>query len=314
MVRNPEYKRKAPWSERAGPAQLDTVVWKFIPEAGTRVTTLESGETQGVYAVPAQALPRLEKNTALRVEKAPWPGVPRIWLLNTTKPPMDDVKVRRAINYAIDKDAFLATVYKGTGLKAISPLTAVMLDDPSLRSAYPFDAAKAKALLADAGMANGFELTAQALAGSADDAATLSTIQQMWAPLGVKLSIQQQDNATNVARYNDNDFQIQTGYWTDDIGDPSEITSYFAYFATTESQHSGYNDPTIQDLFEKSQKEADKGKRAGLYQEIQQIYVKAAPILFMYESPYPVALRKEVKGFVQIPLGNNIFLGAHIEK
>jgi len=65
--------------------------------AGTRVTTLESGETQGVYAVPAQSLPRLEKNTAVRIEKAPWPGVPRIWLLNVTKPPMDDVRVRRAI-------------------------------------------------------------------------------------------------------------------------------------------------------------------------------------------------------------------------
>jgi peptide/nickel transport system substrate-binding protein len=111
MVRTPDYKRKPPWSERSGPAQLETVVWKFIPEAGTRVTTLESGETQGVYAVPAQSLPRLEANTALRIEKAPWPGVPRIWLLNVTKAPMDDVKVRRAINYAIDKDAFLATVF-----------------------------------------------------------------------------------------------------------------------------------------------------------------------------------------------------------
>ncbi len=115
------------------------------------MTTLESGETQGVYNVPAQSLPRLEKNTAIRVEKAPWPGVPRIWLLNVTKPPMDDVKVRRAINYAIDKDAFLATVYKGTALKASSPLTAVMLDDPSLKAAYPFDLGKAKALLGEAG-------------------------------------------------------------------------------------------------------------------------------------------------------------------
>src|SRR6185436_18635419 len=152
MVRNPDYKRKAPWSERTGPAPLETVVWKFIPEAGTRVTTLESGETQGVYAVPAQSLPRLEKNTALRIEKAPWPGVPRIWLLNVTKAPMDDVKVRRAINYAIDKDAFLATVYKGTALKANAPLTAVMLDDPAVKTkAYAFDAAKAKALLSEAG-------------------------------------------------------------------------------------------------------------------------------------------------------------------
>src|SRR5262249_57206649 len=91
MVRNPAYNRKAPWSDRSGPAQLESVVWKFIPEAGTRVTTLESGETQGIYNVPAQSLPRLEGNQALRIEKSPWPGVPRIWLLHINKPPMDDL-------------------------------------------------------------------------------------------------------------------------------------------------------------------------------------------------------------------------------
>jgi peptide/nickel transport system substrate-binding protein len=155
MVRFPGYARKAPWSKRSGPALLDAVVWKFIPEAGTRVTTLESGETQGIYLVPAQSLPRLEKNAALRVEKMPWPGVPRIWLLNTTKPPFDDVRVRRAVNYAIDKEAFLATVYKGTGLKAMAPLTVVMLNDPTLRQAYPHDPAKAQALLGEAGWAPG---------------------------------------------------------------------------------------------------------------------------------------------------------------
>src|SRR5262249_44236424 len=118
-------------------------------------TTLESGETQGIYLVPAQSLPRLERNPAIRVEKMPWPGVPRIWLLNTTKPPFDDVRVRRAMNYAVDKEAFLATVYKGTGLKAVAPLTAVMLDDPSLRQMYPHDPARAQALLGEAGWTPG---------------------------------------------------------------------------------------------------------------------------------------------------------------
>ncbi len=61
-------------------------------------------------------------------------------------------------------------------------------------------------------------------------------------------------------------------------------------------------------------RKSDKAKRADQYKQIQDIYMKAAPILFLYQSPYPVALRKNVKGFVQIPLGNNIFSGAYIEK
>src|SRR5216684_6861903 len=69
IVRNPAYTRKAPWSERSGAAYLDSIVWKFVPEAGTRVTTLESGETQAIYFIPAQSLPRLEKNPGLRIEK-----------------------------------------------------------------------------------------------------------------------------------------------------------------------------------------------------------------------------------------------------
>jgi peptide/nickel transport system substrate-binding protein len=135
----------------------------------------------------------------------------------------------------------------------------------------------------------------------------------VWAALVVINTRPPPPPATMDSRYNDADFQIQTGYWTDDIIDPSEITSYFAYFPTTESQHSGYNDPTIQHLFSQSQKEADKAKRADMYKQIQETYVKAAPIVFLYESPLTVALRKPVQGFVQIPLGNNVFLRAHIE-
>src|SRR4029450_11766680 len=82
IVRNPAYARKAPWSERSGPAYLDTIVWKFVPEAGTRVTTLESGETQAIYAIPAQSLPRLERKPGRRTGKVPWPGGARIWRLH----------------------------------------------------------------------------------------------------------------------------------------------------------------------------------------------------------------------------------------
>jgi peptide/nickel transport system substrate-binding protein len=180
--------------------------------------------------------------------------------------------------------------------------------------AYPYDLAKAKALLKAAGIADGTEVGCLALAGSADDNAILSTVQQMWAQVGVKLKIEQVDNATRTARYRAGDFQMRTSLWTDDINDPSEITSYFAYYPNIQSLHGGFEDKTIDDLYTNGQKELDKAKRTEMYKQIQQRYMEAAPIFFLYQSPYPVALRKWVKGFVQIPLGNNIFSGAYIEK
>ena len=179
---------------------------------------------------------------------------------------------------------------------------------------YAYDVEKAKALLKEAGVAEGTEVTSIGLAGSADETNILTTIQQSWSAVGVKLNIEQLDNATRTARYRAGDFQMRVSLWTDDIADPSEITSYFAYFPNIESLHSGWQDKNVDKLYEDGQKEADAAKRADMYKQIQKTYLDAAPIVFLYESPYPVALRKNVKGFVQIPLGNNVFSGAYIEK
>ena len=107
---------------------------------------------------------------------------------------------------------------------------------------------------------------------------------------------------------------MRTSAWTNDISDPSQITSYFAYWPNIHSLHSNWQDKRVDELFEKSQQETDAKARAAEYQEIQQRYNEAAPIVYLYETPYPVAFRKNAKGFVQIPLGNNLFEAAYVEK
>ena len=77
---------------------------------------------------------------------------------------------------------------------------------------------------------------------------------------------------------------------------------------TSDSNHTGFDDKQIETLFTASQSETDPAKRAGQYKQIQQKYAADAPIVFLLEIPYPIATRKEVKGFVQIPLGDNIFV------
>src|SRR3546814_514577 len=181
-------------------------------------------------------------------------------------------------------------------------------------SPYPYDAAKAKQLLQEAGYADGFKTSVLALPGNQDQLGIGAAVQQMWAPLGVQLEIEQVDNATLTARYREADFSMRMAAWTNDINDPSQITSYFAYFPTIESLHSGWNDDEVNRLFEASQKETDAARRAEQYAEIQRIDAEAAPYLFLYETAYPVVLRKDVKGFVQLPAGNNIFSDGHYER
>jgi peptide/nickel transport system substrate-binding protein len=286
MVRNAAYNRKAPWSDRSGPAPLETVVWKFIPEAGTRVTTLESGETHGVYNVPAQSLPRLEKNPAVRIEKAPWPGVPRIWLLNITRPPMDDVRVRRAINYAIDKEAFLATVYKGTALKANAPLTALMLDDPSLKQAYPFDPTKAKALLGEAGWQPGGDgirakggqrleivLNAIEYGGGADPTAQI--IQASLQEVGVDVKIKAQ---ARPPWYEDN-YRCATHGPVMFLRatDPDGVFSLFhSSLVAANFNWSCVKNAKLDGLLEQGRRESDPAKRRAIYLSIAQLALDEA--------------------------------------
>ena len=70
-----DYNRTPPWSEE-GAGNVDTVIWKFIPEAGTRVATLESGETQMATVIPSQDLPRLQESDEINVQSVPWVGAP----------------------------------------------------------------------------------------------------------------------------------------------------------------------------------------------------------------------------------------------
>ena len=92
------------------------------------------------------------------------------------------------------------------------------------------------------------------------------------------------------------------------------MASYYAYYPTVHNQHSQWQDPRVNELYEMSQKEIDPDKRRAQYKELQERYIEAAPIVFLYEVPYPVAFRKNVTGFVQIPLGNNYFERATVQK
>ncbi len=309
--RNPHYWAKA--ADGQALPLLDEIEFQIIPEDATRLLKLKAGEVDGTEFVPFSRVKELQADANLRMELWPSTKVTYVVLMckdklwNGSDNPLANKKVRQALNYAVNKDAVIAITTLGLG----KPLQSFMSSATPLNimggPVYPYNLAKAKALLAEAGFAGGFEASVMMVAGNQDSTNNLTTIQQMWSQIGVRLKIEQLDNPSNVKRYRAEEFQMRHGAWTDDIADPSEITSYFAHFPSVHSLHSGWNNQKASALYLASQEEVDPAKRKAQYKELQEIYIDEAPILFLYETPYPVVWRKNVTGFVQIPLGNNFF-------
>ena len=299
---------------------LDAIKFLIIPDDATRILKLKAGEIDIAEFVPYSRVGELKADPKLQMILYPAAQMnyfalnSRPTLKDGSKNPLNDVRVRQALNYATNKQAIIQVVTYGAGTPARSfmPMSTPMSYGPG--PLYPYDMAKAKQLLADAGYPQGFEITCLVLAGSADDTAKTTALQQMWAPLGVKLKVEQLESATRLARYNNADFQMRTSLWTNDINDPGQVTSIFAYFPSRQNNRGGWQDARNDALFEASRSELDAAKRAAMFKEIQERYAEAAPIVFAMEVPYPVAMLKKVHGFVQIPLGNNIFTETYLDK
>ena len=317
LVKNPYYWDKG--DDGKPLPYLDGVTFEVIPDDATRILRLQSGELDGAEFIPYARVAELKAAEGINMELFPSTKIEYITLnirpqIGGVDNPLSNAKVRQALNYATNKEAIIQIVTMGVG----KPMKSFMSSATPLNSGtgplFPYNLEKAKALMAEAGFPNGFSTSILVLAGSQDDTGIATALQQMWGAIGVKLELKQVDNASRTEQYRAGTFTMRTSGWTDDIADPSEIASYFAYSPTIESQHSGWKSEEADKLFEASQSERDPAKRAAQYARIQEIHNADGPMVFLYESPYPVALSKKAKGFLQIPLGNNIFRAAYLAK
>lgn len=318
LTRNPYYWKQG--KDGKPLPYLDQVKVEIIPDDATRVLKLKAGEINGIEFVPFSRAAELKSDSKINMVLFPAAKIVYIGLnirptlKNGTKNPLADERVRHALNYAVEKKAIAQIVTYGMGVPQLTlPPASTPFAMTNKGEPYPYDPEKAKGLMKEAGYADGVDLTVDAVAGNADQAAELAAIQQMWAQIGVRLKVQLFDSATGVAKYRASDFQMRAAAWTNDINDPSQIVSYMAYYPAYESNRSGFNDPELNALFDKSQAETDAAKRGEMFRRIQEIYLKAAPMVFLLDTPYPVALDRKTQGFLQLPLGNYMFSGIHME-
>lgn len=188
LVRNPYY-----W--RSGKPYLDGLVLNQVESENARILAVRSGAATVAASIPYSQVSALKSTPGVRML------VQSIWgnsinPINDTKPPLNEVNVRRALMYATPFQAIIKAVYKGYGTQANSVGTAQQKYWNAKLSVYPYDLAKAKALLKSSSVPNGFPITIMVQGGEAGGEAVAAILQSAWAKIGVHANIRAVDSTT----------------------------------------------------------------------------------------------------------------------
>ncbi|MBB4918408.1 ABC transporter substrate-binding protein [Streptosporangium saharense] len=151
--RNPAYNWAPPNAAHQGPAYLEEITYRFLPEAAVRVGALTSGQVQVIEGVPATELGLLKADSSVKVETSLNSGSAFSYYFNISHPPFDDKRVREAFRDAVDVDTVLNSVYQGTAKRAWSIVGqgSPQFYDASLENTYGNNAQRANKLLDEAG-------------------------------------------------------------------------------------------------------------------------------------------------------------------
>jgi peptide/nickel transport system substrate-binding protein len=158
LAKNPDYNWAPEFMGHQGPAYLEQITFRFYPDAATRAPALEAGEADVMGEVPPQDATRLQMSGKFNLVAAKVPGQSLQVFMNTQKFPTDDIRVRQAMLYAVDREAIVNAIFRAYSPVAWGPLSAVTpFYSKSVQGTYPYDLSKARSLMAEAGFkeANG---------------------------------------------------------------------------------------------------------------------------------------------------------------
>ncbi|MCV9999735.1 ABC transporter substrate-binding protein [Pararhizobium sp. YC-54] len=271
-----------------------------IADANTRVSMMLSGELDATRDVPWSRVSEVQSREGLTLPLEP-STVIYMTLLNETKPPFDDIKVRQAAAYALDVPAITKAMTLGHAKPATTTLPGALDYHASDYPGIPYDPAKAKAMLAESSY-KGEELVL--LANATGDNDKLSVlIQAQWAAVGIKSRVEKLDRGAWWERIAAGDYHAAPSWWYNETLDP-DLAVRWALCGScgTKSFYTGYNNKKVDELTETAAGELDPSKRAELYRQIQQITTEEVSQIPLYYAPYANAYSERVKGLGMNPM------------
>ncbi len=311
MERNDDY-----WGEVP---QLDSVTFKFVPEGSSRVIMLETGEVHAIMAVPPTDIDRLEGEPEIDVVHQT--SVRVLYLgFNMEEEVFEDVRVRQALNYAVDKNAIIDTLFQGVGEPSTAPIVPAIFGYKQV-GPYEYDQDRARELLEEAGYGDGLEVELYHPTGRyPQDDTVVEAVQAMLAEVGVDARLTTYDWGTYLDTVIVTPDEAEHDIYMLGWGTVTLDADYglYALFHSTQwppygNNVSYYADDEVDALLDEARITPERDVREDLYHQIIEILWEDAPWIFLHDEGQVNAVRSNVEGLIHHPLENLSAWDAWIE-
>lgn len=291
-------KRNEAYYDEACKASIDEIEFRIMSDESSILMALKSGDLD-MAQVLSMSVPSLEKD--FNITSFPQNMV-QIFALNHAKEPFNNLKVRQAINYAIDKDTIINGVVGGYGSKLYtnaSPVMGFWYNDLSQNDPYPYNPDKARELLAEAGYPNGFETTIKVPSNYQTHVDTAQVLADMLSKVGITLNIE----------------LVEWGVWLDTVYnggnydttiialagklDPHE--TFVRYQSEYAKNFYHFKSEAYDRLIADGIRETDTNKRADIYKQAQSYLADEAVAVYIMDPHLILASKPNLKGYVPYP-------------
>ena len=297
----------------AAKSKLARVIYRHIKESATQRLLLEKGDADIARGLAPQDLAALASNKDIKTTATP-KGTVYYFGLNQKNPNLAKPEVREAFKWLVDYDAIGDTIFKNIGV-AHQNFLPVGLLGAAKDKPYKLDVAKAKALLAKAGLPNGFKVTIdmrtiQPIQGMTE------AIQQTLKLAGIELEILPGDGKQTLTKYRARTHDIYVGNWGADYWDPHTNADTFARNPNNADDaktkplawRNAWDIPQMTQQADAAALERDGVKRAKMYQDIQADFRKTSPFVMLFQQTEVAAMRANVEGLKIGPTSDSTYL------
>lgn len=299
----------------SGPAPaLKQVVIRVMGEVSARRLQLVNGDADIIEQVPVDQAEALKKDPSIVVESNPSLYVSYVYL-NNKRPPLDDVRVRQAISYAVDYKGIVDGIMQGQAEQMRGAVPHGMWGHDPAGFQYSYNIEKAQALMKEAGQTNVHLTYTFSQADTSWEPVGLA-LQASLAEIGIKLDLQAVADTTKREMAAKGNYDLAPGAWTPDFADPYMFMNY--WFDPDKMGGPGnrafYKNAKVTSLVQEAASTVDQAKREKLYLEAQTLSTQDAPYLYLIQKNDIFARRAAVQGYVYNPMLIQVYNFATMSK